>query len=160
VIRGTNLQETSTVAFDGTSASFVVNSATQVTAVVPSGATSGQIAVVTPAGTATSADTFTVTQPLVVHPRSVSLALRRHLIARGTVSALQIDCLRNVPVRIQKRRSGTWRTIARTTTDQTGAYRARLANRSGKYRARAPFLMLNESEACAKTTSPTRTYRR
>ena len=60
-ITGTNLTGASVVAFHGTAAtSFTVGSVTQITATVPSGATTGTIAVTTAGGTATSADTFTV----------------------------------------------------------------------------------------------------
>ena len=60
VITGTNLTGVSAVAFNGTSASYVVDSASQITAAVPTGATTGPIAVTTPGGTATSAAAFTV----------------------------------------------------------------------------------------------------
>ncbi|MGQ9897983.1 MAG: IPT/TIG domain-containing protein [Acidobacteriota bacterium] len=48
------------VAFNGVPATFTVNSATQITATVPAGATTGPISVSTPDGTATSATDFTV----------------------------------------------------------------------------------------------------
>jgi hypothetical protein len=61
-ITGTNLATASAVTFTSNlSASFVVNSDTQVTATVPSGAETGPISVTTGGGTATSADSFTVT---------------------------------------------------------------------------------------------------
>ncbi|MDE3244543.1 MAG: PKD domain-containing protein [Acidobacteriota bacterium] len=60
VITGTNLSSASSVAFHSVSAVFTVNSATQITATVPVGATSGTIAITTPGGTATSATVFTV----------------------------------------------------------------------------------------------------
>jgi hypothetical protein len=61
VLTGTNLSGTTAVYFNGTLApSFVVNSATQLTVLVPAGATSGPVSVVTPAGTAVSAGSFTV----------------------------------------------------------------------------------------------------
>jgi hypothetical protein len=60
VITGTNLTGASSVKFNGTSASFTVDSATQITAAVPAGATTGPISVTTPGGTATSATSFTV----------------------------------------------------------------------------------------------------
>jgi hypothetical protein len=60
VIAGQNLAEATEVTFNGVPASFTVNSATQITATVPSGATSGPISVTTPAGTAQSATSFTV----------------------------------------------------------------------------------------------------
>jgi hypothetical protein len=63
VITGTDLIGASSVTFNGTAATFTVNSATQITAVVPSGATTGPIAVTTDAGTATSSANFT---PIVV----------------------------------------------------------------------------------------------
>jgi len=60
-ITGANFTGTTAVAFNGTSASFTVNSDTQITATVPSGATSGPIGVTTPGGTATSSKRFRVT---------------------------------------------------------------------------------------------------
>src|SRR5207247_11330326 len=46
-INGTNFTGTSAVLFNGTSASFTVNSATTIAATVPSGATTGPISVTT-----------------------------------------------------------------------------------------------------------------
>ena len=60
VITGQNLTNASSVAFNGVAASFTVNSATQITATVPAGATTGLISVTTPGGTAHSAAAFTV----------------------------------------------------------------------------------------------------
>lgn len=60
-ISGANFTGASAVRFNGTAASYTVNSASQITATVPSGATTGPISVVTASGTATSAGTFTVT---------------------------------------------------------------------------------------------------
>src|SRR5207244_815869 len=63
-ISGSNLTGTTRVAFNGTAATtFTVDSATQIQATVPSGASSGPISVTTPAGTAVSASNFTVTAP-------------------------------------------------------------------------------------------------
>jgi len=59
-ITGTGLMQTTAVTFNGTSATFTVNSDTQVTATVPTGATTGRISIVTPGGTANSATSFTV----------------------------------------------------------------------------------------------------
>jgi hypothetical protein len=62
VITGSNFTGATAVAINGTAASsFAVNSATQITAVVASGATSGKITVTTPGGTAMSASSFTIT---------------------------------------------------------------------------------------------------
>ena len=67
VIAGANLSGATAVKFNGTSASYSVNSANQITATVPNGATTGAITVTTPGGTATSANfTVAATTPATV----------------------------------------------------------------------------------------------
>lgn len=61
IISGANFTGASSVTFGGVSASFTVNSATQITATVPGGAATGRIAITTPNGTAQSGPNFTVT---------------------------------------------------------------------------------------------------
>jgi len=61
VITGANFTGATSVRFNGTSATFVVNSATQITATVPAGTTTGRITITTGAGTGTSAGNFTIT---------------------------------------------------------------------------------------------------
>jgi IPT/TIG domain len=68
-ITGTNFTGTTGVTFAGTSASFTVVSGTSLTATVPTGASTGLIAVTTPGGTATSANAFTVTATPPPAPR-------------------------------------------------------------------------------------------
>jgi hypothetical protein len=63
---GTHLAATSQVAFNGTPTPFTLQSATQVAATVPSGATSGLVTVTTPSGTGTSSTSFVVTAPPTV----------------------------------------------------------------------------------------------
>ncbi len=61
VIAGANLTGATAVRFNGVSApGYTVNSALQITASVPAGATTGPISVTTPGGTATSAGNFSV----------------------------------------------------------------------------------------------------
>lgn len=59
-ITGTGLSQATAVKFNGTAATFTVNSDTQITTSVPAGATTGKIKVTTTGGTATSATSFTV----------------------------------------------------------------------------------------------------
>ena len=59
-VAGLNFLGTTGVTFNGASASFTVNSNTQITATVPAGATAGPIQALKPAGTATSASSFIV----------------------------------------------------------------------------------------------------
>jgi len=60
VIGGLNLSNATAVTFNGVNANFIVNSGVQITATVPSSATSGVLAVTTPSGTAISSGTFNV----------------------------------------------------------------------------------------------------
>lgn len=60
-ITGSNFTSASIVKFTTSYASFTVNSGTQITATVPTGATSGTLSVIAPGGLATSASSFTVT---------------------------------------------------------------------------------------------------
>lgn len=59
-INGSNLTGTTAVKFNGATAAFTVVSATQLTATVPAGATTGTIAVTNPGGTTTTTASFTV----------------------------------------------------------------------------------------------------
>ena len=60
-ITGVSLTQTTGVTFDDVAANFTVDSDTQVTATVPTGAMTGKIAITTAGGTATSAKSFKVT---------------------------------------------------------------------------------------------------
>jgi Zn-dependent metalloprotease len=62
-ISGTDFTGTTAVRFNGTTATFTVVNATTITATVPVTATTGTLSVTNPAGTATSAATFTVLVP-------------------------------------------------------------------------------------------------
>jgi hypothetical protein len=150
---------TSSVKFNTTSATtFTVNSATQITATVPTGATTGKISVTTPGGTATSATNFTVSN---VHTRSVTLSLKRHLVAKGVVSVSDAftACVASVPVKIQRRVSGSWKNVGSTTTTATGSYSKKLKDKTGKYRAKAPKVTLNAGvDVCKGAKSPARKH--
>ena len=59
-ISGTGLTQAIKLTFNGTSATFTVNSDTQIATTVPNGATTGKIAVTTTGGRAVSAVNFSV----------------------------------------------------------------------------------------------------
>ena len=61
ILTGANLTQVGSVQFNKVNAFFTVNSATQITAIVPKGAATGAVSVVAPAGTGTSATNFTLT---------------------------------------------------------------------------------------------------
>jgi hypothetical protein len=150
VISGGNLTGATSVKFNGTTATFTVNSGTQITATVPSGATTGPISVTSSTGTGTSADPFTIK-----HRRSISLSLSRKLRASGavTVSDGTNACASTVPVKIQHRVNGNWRTVGTGTTSSTGSYSIHVANDPGKYRARATRSTLANGDVCGKAKS-------
>src|SRR5579859_2395561 len=60
-LTGTNFTGATGVKFNGGSATFSVTDASHISTTVPTGATTGTISVTTPGGTATSANSFTVT---------------------------------------------------------------------------------------------------
>jgi hypothetical protein len=137
--------------------------------VVPSDAADGPIRVstfndVVGEGAVLSGLAFQVPPPDVTcvasdHARSITLRLRRHLVAQGRVISTEdppfTDCVASVPVRIQRRVSGRWRTVVKTTTTDTGAYKKRIKDRPGKYRSVAP--PINPLPLCFRANSPVRT---
>jgi hypothetical protein len=154
-INGTNFTGATSVTFNNVSATaFTVNSATKITATVPTGATTGLIRVTTPGGTATSTTNFTVT---TARSRTITLRLRRHLVARGVVSVEAggpTTCVADVPVKIQRRSGGRWRTVGKTTTNDSGAYKKRIRDRAARYRSLAPAVTVG-TDTCSKAVSNT-----
>jgi len=152
-ITGTNFTGATAVRFNNVTASFVVNSSTKITATIPVGATTGPISITAPGGTATSSTNFTVLGP--THQRTISLRLARHLVTSGLVVVSDgfTACRRNVVVRIQRLVSGNWRTVAEILTANDGSYRTRVADRIGKYRARAIRRVLGSGDVCGRATS-------
>ena len=162
-IAGTNFSgtgfTTTTVTFNGVTATKTVDSAIQITATVPSTATTGPIKVTTPGGSATSTTNFTVS---VAHSRTVTLTLKKHLIAQGNVSVGDgfTACVSGVPVKIQRNKSGNWKTVGSTTTSASGSYKKKIKDKEGKYRAKAPKVALNNGvDVCLGDTSPARKHK-
>ncbi|MGH2807429.1 MAG: beta strand repeat-containing protein [Actinomycetota bacterium] len=137
VLTGTNFAGATGVSFDGEATTFTVDSATQITTVVPAGATTGRIVVTGPSGAGTSAVDFVVTQ---VHRRSVTLRLRSHLIAHGQVGAAggPSTCVSGVRVFVQRRIGRVWETVRIATTVSDGAWAVRMPDARGLYRAVLP----------------------
>jgi hypothetical protein len=132
---------------------------------VPTGAKTGPIAVTTLVSQVFSATDYTVpVAPATCagptpFARSISLRLRDALVARGKVTAATVTpaapagCTAAVPVKIQRRVSGHWKTVGKTTTSDTGAYRKKIRNRHGKYRSLAPSVTLASGDVCARAKS-------
>jgi hypothetical protein len=97
-------------------------------------------------------------QETIDHDRSVTMNLRRALVAKGTVTSEgdYEPCFADVAVRIQRNVGGAWRIVARTSTDADGDYRVSLRDRVGRYRAVAPRFSPEEGHGCLKDVSPVR----
>jgi chitodextrinase len=85
-IYGTNFTGATSVTLGFVAASFTVNSSLRITAVVPSGTTSGRWRVTTPGGTATAPVDFQTTQPADVTPPSAPQGLRITSTSQSSVS--------------------------------------------------------------------------
>jgi hypothetical protein len=143
-----------------------VSEPTSVSVIVPSDAADGPIRITTfstAGGTVFSPTNFEVPPPdclqptPIKHARSISLSLRKHLVARGTVSAEEdiVECVAGVPVKIQRRKKGGgWKNVGSTTTNDNGNYKRRIKDRPGKYRAVAPAVTLADDSVCSKAVSP------
>jgi len=113
-----------------------------------------------------SATLFQVPPPdcptAVGHTRSITLKLKDKLVAKGTVKSTETtpftDCAASVPVKIQKKKSGSWKTVGKTTTSDTGAYSKKIKNKPGKYRSLAVKTTLASGDVCGKAKSPVRTH--
>jgi len=161
-ITGTNFSgtgfTTTSVTFNGVAATTkTVDSPTQITATVPSTATTGPIKVTTPGGSATTTTNFTVSQ---THSRSITFKLKKSGKASGVVSVGDgfTACTASVPVKIQRKSNGNWKNAGTTTTTATGSYSKKTKGKPGKYRALAPKVALNNGvDLCLKDKSPTQT---
>jgi hypothetical protein len=182
VIAGTNLlldgagaNDTAggTVEFSpyGTAAAVVPpdsDTSTQLTRFVSATAADGPIKVIAGGGTVFSTQSFKVPPPDCEdeggpeHSRSITLRLKGALTAKGRVSVADdtAECSDNVQVKIQRRQSGKWKTIKITNTDTVGKYAKKIRNRSGKYRALATKLTLENGDVCLKAVSNRVRYRR
>jgi len=162
-LTGTHFSGATKVAFHGASAVFSVNSATKITATVPSGATTGTIAVTTPGGSAASATSFTV----VVTPkvtlklsglRSGALKLGKRVTAKGRVTPTSLAGSK-VKLSVQKKKGAKWVTVKSTsrTIGLSGAYswKYKPAKR-GAYRMRATIA---KSAAHTAAATPWRKFK-
>lgn len=79
--------------------------------------------------------------------------------ARGKVRVTDgfAACASQVPVKVQKRVSGAWKTIKSVKTSSSGKYSAKLPDKPGKYRSLAPKVMKG-TDICGKAKSPTRMH--
>ncbi len=152
-VTGAGFSGATAVAFHGVPAVFAVVSATQLTATVPVGATSGSITVVAPAGTGVSTVAFTVLEALAadlslrVSPASVPR--RAPVKAAGTLSPASLGG-RAVTLSLQRKSGRSWVPVrdASVATDAAGAFAwSYRTARLGAYRCRASIAGTGEHGA-------------
>jgi hypothetical protein len=171
VIAGTNLIGPGLVGATTAFSPYTTNAAhtvpdvdvpTSISVVVPSGSTDGLVRVTTFAGgVAFSPTVFDISDaclapPGDTHARSITFRLSQRGRARGVVSVADdtAECIAGVPVKIQRRRAGAgWRTKARVTTNDSGAYTGRVRPRPGRYRAVATRVVLEDASVCLRAPS-------
>ena len=112
-------------------------------------------------GTDTGTVTVTITSVPDNVARTVTLNLRRHLRARGRVTATPdsfVGCTDRVPVKIQRKKGGNWKTVKSATTNSSGVFSTRVADKPGTYRALAQAVTTG-GDKCRRATSPTKRHR-
>jgi hypothetical protein len=88
----------------------------------------------------------------------VTLALRHHLVARGKVTSDDELCTDGVPVKIQRRSHGHWRTVGHEQTNANGRFREDVRDRPGRYRALAPKVK-TDADLCRRAISHVERHR-
>lgn len=158
-VLGANFTGATSVTFNGVASAFTMESAGEIAATVPGGATTGPIAVTTPKGTATSAVSFTVAPPQTqAHESKVTLKLSGHLVASGVVDVPDgtSECEGGRTVVIERRISGNWKKAGKDETNDTGSYRAKVEDKEGTYRARVKQETLGNGDICEGAASKKR----
>jgi hypothetical protein len=149
-----------------------VDGTTSLSVVVPSGSSDGKIQVTTFAtagGTAFSPTVFDISDACAPvtgtpHARSISFKIKSTGKASGKVSSTEdpafTECVAAVPVKIQRKTSSGWKTVGKTTTNDSGSYSKKVKNPKGKqkFRALAPKVSLGDpvTDVCSKAKSATR----
>jgi hypothetical protein len=156
-----------------------LSEATSVSAIVPSDIADGPIEVRTDVDAnpttvgiqgAFSATSFLTPPPDCApvtgneHARAISFKITKAGKTSGAVSSTEEEpftgCVSEVPVKIQRKTSGGWKTVGKTTTDDQGNYTKKVKNPKGKqkFRALAPKVSLGDpvTDVCLKAKSAVR----
>jgi hypothetical protein len=100
----------------------------------------------------------------IKHARGISFKITKAGRASGVVKSTEdpafTECVAAVPVKIQRKKGGAWKTVGKTVTDDAGAYVKKVKNPKGtqKFRALAPKVSLGDpvTDVCLKARSAVR----
>ena len=93
--------------------------------------------------------------PPTEHAMTVSLSLKKHLVASGQAVPQDSDpaCAQSV-VEIARRSGGGWRKVKSVVTDEAGAFKVKLPDRTGKYQATVKVVTTESgTDACLAAES-------
>jgi hypothetical protein len=148
-----------------------VDDVTSLSVIQPSGQADGPISVDTGVGGPVfSTASYLVPPPDCEEPggnqhaRSISFKITKAGRASGVVKSTEetpfTECVAAVPVKIQRKKGGAWKTVGKTVTDDAGAYVKKVKNPKGKqkFRALAPKVSLGDpvTDVCLKARSAVR----
>jgi hypothetical protein len=154
-LTGGSFTDAAIVRFGGVSADFVVDSDTQISAVVPANAVTGPVSVLSAGGEAVSAQAFVVTVAptpvpvltLEARPGLVFAGRRVRISSRLTPAGLSGAV---VSISVQRRVGGVWKaaaTVSRTPDSSGACAWSYMARRAGTYKARAALSPVPSSGA-------------
>lgn len=89
----------------------------------------------------------------VTHEVTIAITLARSLVVKGTVSSTNHWCSEYVEVRIYRTRRGVTRLVKTVTSEAAGRFRARVADRPGRYSARTRAYEVDGFNSCAAGAS-------
>lgn len=94
------------------------------------------------------------------HSRNLTMVLKRHLIAKGTLTSEgPASCLAGIPVKVQKRVSGSWKPIKTTSATDAGSYKVKIPDKPGRYRAVVGVTTVDVQNTCLATRSDVAVHR-
>lgn len=97
------------------------------------------------------------------HPRSVTFAMSKHLVAKGSVTTLDgfNDCSIGAPISIEKRINGRWKRQKLAYSNLYGRFKIRMPDQPGLYRARSvpTYIVAAPDENCMGAVSTTKRHR-
>jgi len=158
VVTGTNFQGTTAVTVNGTTASFVVNSTTQMTVIVPASATTGNLVVTNAAGSALSSLTIIPNQTAGAASSTPTLCINTALtpITHSTAGATGIGSPTGLPSGV----TATWATNTITisgtpTASGTFNYSIPLTGGCGSVNATGTITATANNTAGSPSSTPT-----